>query len=52
MSRVSQSVTAAALTLDALAEKLRELRDKANQRGQTNAAIRAEELRGQLKRYY
>jgi hypothetical protein len=48
----SQSVTAAALTLDAHMEKLRELRDKADQRGQTNAAIRAEELRGQLKRFY
>jgi hypothetical protein len=33
-------------------EKLRELRDKADQRGQTSAAIRAEELRGQLKRFY
>jgi hypothetical protein len=33
-------------------EKLRELRDKADERGQTNAAIRAEELRGQLKRFY
>jgi hypothetical protein len=32
-------------------EKLRELRDKADQRGQTNAAIRAEELRGQLQRF-
>ena len=28
------------------------LRDKADQRGQTSAAIRAEELRGQLKRFY
>jgi hypothetical protein len=33
-------------------EKLRELRDRADQRGQTSAAIRAEELRGQLKRFY
>jgi hypothetical protein len=33
-------------------EKLRELRDKADQRGQTSAAIRAEELRGQLNRFY
>jgi hypothetical protein len=33
-------------------EMLRELRDKADQRGQTSAAIRAEELRGQLKRFY
>jgi Histidine kinase-, DNA gyrase B-, and HSP90-like ATPase len=48
----SQSVTAAALTLDGHMEKLRELRDKADQRGQTSAAIRAEELRGQLKRFY
>jgi hypothetical protein len=49
---VSQSVTASALNLDAHMEKLRELRDKADQRGQTSAAIRAEELRGQLKRFY
>jgi hypothetical protein len=48
----TQSITAAALTLDEHLEKLRELRDKADQRGQTNAAIRAEELRGQLKRFY
>jgi hypothetical protein len=48
----SQSVTAAALTLDAHMEMLRELRDKADQRGQTSAAIRAEELRGQLRRFY
>jgi hypothetical protein len=33
-------------------EMLRELRDKADQRGQTSAAIRAVELRGQLKRFY
>jgi hypothetical protein len=33
-------------------EMLRELRDKADQRGQTSAAIRAEELRGQLNRFY
>jgi hypothetical protein len=33
-------------------ETLRELRDKADQRGQTSAAIRAEELRGQLNRFY
>ena len=33
-------------------QKLAELRDKADQRGQTSAAIRAEELRGQLKRFY
>jgi hypothetical protein len=48
----SQSVASAALTLDAHMEKLRELRDRADQRGQTNAAIRAEELRGQLMRHY
>jgi hypothetical protein len=42
-------VTSTALTIDAHMEKLRELRDKADQRGQTNAAIRAEELRGQLR---
>jgi hypothetical protein len=30
----------------------RELQDKADQRGQTSAAIRAEELRGQLRRFY
>jgi hypothetical protein len=48
----AQSVTAAALTLDAHMEMLRELRDKADQRGQTSAAIRAEELRGQLRRFY
>jgi hypothetical protein len=30
----------------------RELRDKADQRGQMSAAIRAEGLRGQLKRFY
>jgi hypothetical protein len=47
-----QSVTAAALTLGAQMEMLRELRDKADQRGQTSAAIRAEELRGQLSRFY
>jgi hypothetical protein len=28
------------------------LRDRADQRGQTSAAIRAEELRGQLRRFY
>jgi hypothetical protein len=39
-------------TLDAHMEMLRELRDKADQRGQTSAAIRAEELRGQLNRFY
>ena len=33
-------------------EKLAELRDEARQRGQLSAAIRAEELRGQLKRFY
>jgi hypothetical protein len=33
-------------------EMLRELRDKADQRGQTSATIRAEELRGQLQRFY
>jgi hypothetical protein len=33
-------------------EMLRELHDKSDQRGQTSAAIRAEELRGQLKRLY
>jgi hypothetical protein len=49
---VSQSVIAAALTLDAHMEMLSELRDKADQRGQTSAAIRAEELRGQLMRFY
>jgi hypothetical protein len=48
----AQSVTAAALTLEAHMEKLRELRDKADERGQTSAAIRAEELRGQLNRFY
>jgi hypothetical protein len=48
----AQSITAAALTLDAHLEKLLELRDKADQRGQTSAAIGAEELRGQLKRFY
>jgi hypothetical protein len=45
----AQSITAAALTLDAQMEMLR---DKADQRGQTSAAIRAEELRGQLNRFY
>jgi hypothetical protein len=44
--------SAATLTLGAHMEMLRELRDKADQRGQTSAAIRAEELRGQLKRFY
>jgi hypothetical protein len=39
-------------TLEAHMEMLRELRDKADQRGQTSAAIRAEKLRGQLQRYY
>jgi hypothetical protein len=48
----AHSGTAAALTLDAHVKKLRELRDKADQRGQTSAAIRAEELRGQLKRFH
>ena len=33
-------------------EKLRELRDKADQRGQTNAAIQAEVKRGELNRFY
>jgi hypothetical protein len=33
-------------------EMLRELRDKADQRGQTSAEIRAEDLRGQLRRFY
>jgi hypothetical protein len=33
-------------------EKLRELRDEARQRGQLSAAIKAEELRGQLRRFY
>ena len=48
----AQSETAAALTLDTHMEKLAELRDEARQRGQLSAAIRAEELRGQLKRFY
>ena len=33
-------------------QKLAELRDRADQRGQTSAAIRAEELRGRLKGFY
>jgi hypothetical protein len=33
-------------------EMLRVLRDRADQRGQTSAAIRAEELREQLNRFY
>jgi hypothetical protein len=33
-------------------EKLGQLRDEAVQRGQLSAAIRAEELRGQLRRFY
>jgi hypothetical protein len=33
-------------------EKLRELRDKADERGQTNAAIQAEVKRGELRRFY
>jgi hypothetical protein len=48
----AQSVTAAALTLDAHIQKLAALRDEAKQRGQMRAAIRAEELRGQLKHIY
>jgi hypothetical protein len=48
----SQSVTAAALTLDAHMEKLREPRDKADQRGQTSAPIQAEVKRGELRRFY
>jgi hypothetical protein len=46
------SAPTAALTLEAHMEMLRVLRDKADQRGQTSAAIRAEELRGQLQRFY
>ena len=45
----SQSVTAAALTLDAHMEKLR---DEACQRGQLSAAIRAEVKRRELRRLY
>jgi hypothetical protein len=48
----AQSVTAAALTLDAHLEKLRELRDDARQRGQLSAAIQAEVKRGELRRFY
>jgi hypothetical protein len=45
----AQSVTAAALTLDAHLEKLRELRDEARQRGQLSAAIQAE-IQAEVKR--
>jgi hypothetical protein len=45
-------VTAAALTLDAHMEKLRELRDEARQRGQLSAAIHAEVKRGEARRFY
>jgi hypothetical protein len=48
----SQSVTAAALTLDAHMEELRVLRDEARQRGQLSAAIQAEVKRGKLRRFY
>jgi hypothetical protein len=48
----AQSVTAAALTLDAHLEKLGELRDDARQRGQLSAAIQAEVKRGELRRFY
>jgi hypothetical protein len=48
----SQSVTAAALTFDAHMEKLEELRDEAQQRGQLSAAIQAEVKRGELRRFY
>jgi hypothetical protein len=48
----SQSVTAAALTLDAHMEELRVLRDEARQRGQLSAAIQAEVKRGELRRFY
>jgi hypothetical protein len=48
----SQSVTAAALTLDAHLEKLRELRDEARERGQLSAAIHAEVKRGEARRFY
>jgi hypothetical protein len=48
----SRSATAAALTLDAHMEKLRELRDEARQRGQLSAAIQAEVKRGELRRFY
>ena len=48
----SQSVTAAALILDAHMEELRELRDEARQRGQLSAAIQAEVKRGELLRFY
>jgi hypothetical protein len=34
------------------AVKCVDLRDKADQRGKTSTAIKAEELRGQLKRFY
>jgi hypothetical protein len=48
----SRATAASALTLDAHMEMLKTLRDEARQRGQTSAAIRAEELRGELRRFY
>jgi hypothetical protein len=48
----SMSAPTAALTIEAHLRKLEELRDDARQRGQLSAAIRAEELRGQLRRFY
>jgi hypothetical protein len=51
-SSAAQSVTAAALTIDAHMAKLEELRDDAQQRGQLSAAIQAEVKRGELRRFY
>lgn len=45
-------VASAALTLEAHMQKLAELRDKAEQRGQLSAAIAAEVKRGELNRLY
>ena len=49
---VDKAVGEAALTIEAHAEKLKELRDAALQRGQLSAAIAAEVKRGELRRFY
>lgn len=52
-AKVEDKVVAeAALTLESHMQKLAELRDKAEQRGQLSAAIAAEVKRGELNRLY
>ena len=47
-----QATTLTGLTLEAHMQKLEELRDLAQERGQLNAAIAAEVKRGELRRLY